>query len=505
MLSRRAAQRARNHYQPTCNSSSIVCSSALSCSDNDFVTFTQEPDDGQPPSCSTYTDDIINGCGVGLSSSKSKLVQWVDDVNDGLCSPVVVGKSSTGKVTDASTITSSPPEPILKKMQIVPPPESPQPEYISFDISNSTKQQTQAQPPQIYKQCEHLVAIEVEEDDTTASLSSQSDDDDDSDMTDVTTNNNGLSPKIYAYYTTSPAAIAAKAADEEKRKEIEMNQNCFAVFGLVIEPLCSGAIFDTKYCGCEQPFGTKDEEEEEVVISCVPHWCKDNYTEDGKIVVEVSDDEVSQEEEDKNVALVATESDVVKANQVDDEVVVFEDGDMMMLNDIQDLKTAAASEEEEPPSVLERDMMLDELEVQEAIVVKEEDPQEQEQDDDDESDTPSIWSVDNSDGEECINQEVNASPLAAMGAASTIVSSMMSSSPSDEKVDNEDDMLLDVEDGVEAVEEELQEEKDAVVEDEDMMVNESQDEIVSSQEIDNNSNVDDMTDSDMYEALLEWE
>ena len=107
MLSRRAAQRARNHYQPTCNSSSVVCSSALSCNDNDFVTFTQEPDDGQPPSCSTYTDDIINGCGVGLSTSKSKLVQWVDDVNDGLCSPVVVGKSSTGKVDTASTITSS--------------------------------------------------------------------------------------------------------------------------------------------------------------------------------------------------------------------------------------------------------------------------------------------------------------------------------------------------------------------------------------------------------------
>jgi len=499
MLSRRAAQRARNHYQPTCNSSSIVCSSvstALSCSDNDFVTFTQEPDDGQPPSCSTYTDDIINGCGVGLSSSKSKLVQWVDDVNDGLCSPVVVGKSSTGKVDTA-------PEPILKKMQIVPPPESPQPEYISFNVSNSTKGNVaphQTQPPVINKQCEHLVAIEVEDDDTTASLSSQSNDDD-SDMTDVTTNNNGLSPKIYAYYTTSPAAIAAKAADEEKRKEIEMNQNCFTVLGLIMEPLCSGAIFDTKYCGCEQPFGTKDEEEEEVVISCVPHWCKDNYTEDGKIVVEVSDDEVSQEDK------AATESDVVKADQVD-EVVVFEDGDMMMLNDIQDLKATVATEEpqeeeEDVPTVLERDMMLDELEVQEAIV-KEEDPQEQE-DDDDESDTPSIWSVDNSDGEECINQEVNASPLAAMGAASTIVSSMMNSSPSDEKVDNEDDMLLDVEDGVEAVEEELQEEKDAVVEDEDMMVNESQDEIVSSQEIDNNSNVDDMTDSDMYEALLEWE
>ena len=127
MLSRRAAQRARNHYQPTCNSSSIVCSSvALSCSDNDFVTFTQEPDDGQPPSCSTYTDDIINGCGVGLSSSKNKLVQWVDDVNDGLCSPVVVGKSSAAE--NKAVVATAPPEPILKKMQIVPPPESPQPE-----------------------------------------------------------------------------------------------------------------------------------------------------------------------------------------------------------------------------------------------------------------------------------------------------------------------------------------------------------------------------------------
>ena len=231
MLSRRAAQRARNHYQPSCNTSSVVCSSvvALSCSDNDFVTFTQEPDDGQPPSCSTYTDDIINGCGVGLSTSKSKLVQWVDDVNDGLCSPVVVGKSSTGKVDTASTITSSPPEPILKKMQIVPPPESPQPEYISFNVSNSTGNVTppQTQPPPINKQCEHLIAIEVE-DDTTASLSSQSDDD--SDMTDITTNNNGLSPKIYAYYTTSPAAVAAKVADEEKRKEREVNENCFLQF-----------------------------------------------------------------------------------------------------------------------------------------------------------------------------------------------------------------------------------------------------------------------------------
>jgi len=495
MLSRRAAQRARNHYQPTCNTSSIVCSSvseALSCNDNDFVTFTQEPDDGQPPSCSTYTDDIINGCGVGLSSSKSKLVQWVDDVNDGLCSPVVVGKSSTGKVDTA-------PEPILKKMQIVPPPESPQPEYISFNVSNSTKGNVtpppQTQPPAINKQCEHLVAIEVE-DDTTASLSSQSDDD--SDMTDVTTNNNGLSPKIYAYYTTSPAAIAAKAADEEKRKEIEMNQNCFTLFGLVIEPICSGAIFDTKYCGCE-PF-KGGEEEEEVIISCVPHWCKDNYTEDGKIVVEVSDDEVSQEEEK------AAMEDAVK-DQVDpDEVVVFEDGDMMMLNDIQDLKATTATEEpqeeeeEDVPTVLERDMMLDELEVQEAIVVKEEDPQEQEADDDDKSDTPSIWSVDNSDGEECINQEVNASPLAAMGAASTIVSSMINSSPSDEKVvDHEDYMMLEVEDGAEAAEEEPQEDEDMMV-----MVNESQEEKVSSQEIDENSNAD-MTDEDMYEALLEWE
>ena len=490
MLSRRAAQRARNHYQPTCNTSSVVCSSvsALSCSDNDFVTFTQEPDDGQPPSCSTYTDDIINGCGVGLSSSKSKLVQWVDDVNDGLCSPVLVGSSAAenNKAVDAAT-----PEPILKKMQIVPPPESPQPEYISFNVSNSTKgTTTPQQPPAINKQCEHLIAIEVE-DDTTASLSSQSNNDDDSDMTDVTTNNNGLSPKIYAYYTTSPAAVAAKAANEEKRKELEMNQNCFTIFGLVIEPICSGAIFDTKYCGCE-PFSKGGEEEEEVLISCVPHWCKDNYTEDGKIVVEVSDDEVSQEDKD------ATE-DVVKADQVD-EVVVFEDGDMMMLNDIQDLKIATGEPQEDVPSVLERDMMLDELEVQEAIVKEEEEPQEQEEDD--ESDTPSIWSA-NSNGEECLTQQVNASPLAAMGAASTIVSSMMNSSTSDEKDDHEDDMMLDVEDGSEADEE--PQEEDVTVEDEDMMVNESQEEKVSSQEIDDNSNADDMTDSDMYEALLEWE
>ena len=197
-------------------------------------------------------------------------------------------------------------------------------------------------------------------------------------MTDVTTNNNGLSPKIYAYYTTSPAAVAAKAADEEKRKEREVNENCLSILGLVMEPICSGAIFDTKYCGCE-PFNKGDEPP----ISCVPHWCKDNYTEDGKLVVAVSDDEVSQE--DKNVT-----EDVVKANQVNvDEVVVFEDGDMMMVNDIQDLKTTTATEdpqeEEDVPSVLERDMMLDELEVQEAIVVKEEeeDPQEQEEEDDD--------------------------------------------------------------------------------------------------------------------------
>ena len=491
MLSRRAAQRARNHYQPTCNSSSIVCSSALSCNDNDFVTFTQEPDDGQPPSCSTYTDDIINGCGVGLSSSKSKLVKWVDDVNDGLCSPVVVGKSSTAE--NKAVVATTPPEPILKKMQIVPPPESPQPEYISFNVSDSTGTVTppQTQPSPINKQCEHLVAIEVE-DDTTASLSSQSDDDD-SDMTDVTTNNNGLSPKIYAYYTTSPAAVAAKAADDEKRKEHEMNQNCFTLFGLVIEPICSGAIFDTKYCGCE-PFSKG--EEEEALISCVPHWCKDNYTEDGKIVVEVSDDEVSQEDK------VASE-DAVKAQVDVDEVVVFEDGDMIMLNDIQDLNTATPTEpqEEDAPSVLERDMMLDELEVQEAIVVKEEDePQEEQDDDDDESDTPSIWSA-NSNGEECTGQQaVNASPLAAMGAASTIVSSMMNSSPSDEKDDHEDDMILDVEDEAEATED-PQEEEDVVVEDEGMMTNESQDE----SQIDEYSNADDMTDSDMYEALLEWE
>ena len=69
------------------------------------------------------------------------------------------------------------------------------------------------------------------------------------------------------------------------------------------------------------------------------------------------------------------------------------------------------------------------------------------------------------------------------------------------KVDNEDDMMLDVEDRAEAAEE-LQGEEDAAVEDEDMMVNESQDEN-SSQEIDNSSI--DMSDNDMYEALLEWE